>query len=441
MKKLRKDAAGIDIGSKDIFIGIEGNEVRSFPTYTSDFLKAKDYLLEQGITSVAMEATGVYWIALYDILVEGGIDVWLIDGKQTKQVPGRKTDVKDCQWIQQLHSHGLLSRCFIPDKEVATLRGYFRMREDHIRSAAMHVNHMHKALIEMNIRLTETLSQIHGASGLAMIKAIIEGERDPYKLLSLCHKSIKKNKPELVIKALQGHYTEEGIFKLRQAYDAYYFYQGQIMECDAEIERHLKKTSRFNEDEHIQKKIESVETRKPVRHNKPDVDYLGGYLLEIFGHKDPTVLPGITDYSWLQLYCHTGNNLTAWPTEKHFTSWLGLAPGQHSSGKMNRTRSKRKTGPKAGQIFRQIGQTLIESKKIALGAFGRKLKAKHGPGVAVKATARKLAVLYWRLMVKGLEYTEKGIKAYEEKMILQKERWLQKAASELGIELKHSTSP
>jgi transposase len=150
MKKLRKNAAGIDIGSKDIFIGIEGNEVQSFPTYTADFLKAKEYLLEQGITSVAMEATGVYWIALYDILVEGGIDVWLIDGKQTKQVPGRKTDVKDCQWIQQLHSHGLLSRCFIPDKEVATLRGYFRMREDHIRSAAMHVNHMQKALIEMN---------------------------------------------------------------------------------------------------------------------------------------------------------------------------------------------------------------------------------------------------------------------------------------------------
>lgn len=161
---------------------------------------------------------------------------------------------------------------------------------------------------------------------------------------------------------------------------------------------------------------------------------MGGHLLKIFTGKDATDLPGITDYTWLQLYAETGNDLSKWKTEKHFTSWLGLAPGQHESGKMKKRKNK-KYRPKAGQIFRQIGQSLIESKKIALGAFGRRLKAKRGPGIAVKATARKLATLYWRLMVKGLEYTEKGIKAYEENMNLQKERWLQKTAENLGYQL------
>ncbi|WP_215226868.1 transposase, partial [Echinicola shivajiensis] len=175
--------------------------------------------------------------------------------------------------------------------------------------------------------------------------------------------------------------------------------------------------------------------RKPVRHNKPDIDHLGGHLLKIFSGKDATCLPGITDYSWLQLYSEIGGELSEWPSEKHFTSWLGLSPGQHQSGKKNKTRN-RKYRPKAGQIFRQIAQSLIESKKIALGAFGRRLKSKRGPGIATKATARKLAVLYWRLMVKGLDYTEKGIKAYEEKMQLHRERWLQKTAKELGYELE-----
>jgi len=164
------------------------------------------------------------------------------------------------------------------------------------------------------------------------------------------------------------------------------------------------------------------------------VSYLGGHLVRIFGGRDATVLPGITDYTWMQLYSETGTDLEKWPTEKHYTSWLGLAPGQHNSGKMKRNR-RRKSQPKAGQIFRQIAQSLIESKKIGLGAFGRKLKAKRGAGVAVKGTARKLAILYWRLMVKGLEYTERGIKDYEERVIMQKEKWLQKAAKKLGYQL------
>lgn len=439
MERIREHAAGIDIGAKKIFVAVEGQGVRSFETFTESFQLATEYLLENGTETVAMEATGVYWIILYEMLEAAGLDVWLVDGRQTRQVPGRKTDVKDCQWILQLHSYGLLNRCFVPDDQVKEFRSYHRLREDHIRTTSMHINHIQKALTEMNIRLKEVLSQIHGASGLAIIKAILEGERDPKRLLSLCYSSVIERKADQLLKALEGHYTESGLFALNQAYRGYLFYKEQIKECDKAIQRTMERVNNYLDDQETKKEINSVKGRKPIRHNKPEVDHLGGHLIKIFTGRDATVLPGITDYTWMQLYAETGSNLTRWETEKHYTSWLGLAPGQHDSGKKKKNRNK-KYRPKAGQIFRQIAQSLIESKKIALGAFGRRLKGKRGPGIAVKATARKLAVLYWRLMVKGLDYTEKGIKDYEEKMRMQKERWLQKTVKELGFELVLSTS-
>ena len=434
MQKLRRNVAGIDIGAKQIFVAVEGQSVRIFDTYTEDFLGAAEYLLENKIKTVAMEATGVYWIILFEVLEKAGFDVWLVDGRQTRQVPGRKTDIKDCQWIQQLHGHGLLNKCFVPEAEVKEIRNYQRIREDHIRSCSMHVNHMQKALVEMNIRLKETISQIHGTSGLAIIEAILKGERDPHKLLSLCHTKIRKKKAVEVLKALNGHYTEQGLFALGQAYKAFFFYKDQIRECDKAVERCMERMNTLSDHHPENKQGVGKAKRKPIRHNKPEINNLSDHLLKIFTGKDATVLPGITDYTWLQLYGETGNNLSKWPTEKHYTSWLGLAPGQHQSGKTNKTRNK-KAHPKAGQIFRLIAQSLIESKTIGLGAFGRRLKSKRGPGIATKATARKLAILYWRLMVKGLEYTERGIVAYEEKMKLNKERYLQKAAKEFGYQL------
>jgi transposase len=257
--------------------------------------------------------------------------------------------------------------------------------------------------------------------------------------LELCHGSLKKRKSEQILKALEGHYTEAGLFALRQAYQAYMFYQKQIDECDKKLQGTMERVNDYHRNENIKKEIDATKGRKPIRHNRPEVKNLGGHLLQIFTGRDATVLPGITDYTWLQLYAEVGKDLSKWKSEKHFTSWAGLAPGQHQSGKMKKSKNK-KYKPKAGQIFRQISQSLIESKKIALGSFGRRIKSKRGPGIAVKATARKLAVLYWRLMVKGLDYTEKGIKAYEEKMKLQKERWLQKTANDLGYQLIDNVS-
>lgn len=431
MEKIRKNAGGIDIGAKKVFVYVEGQDVRNFYTFTEDLEQVRDYLLMHKIETVAMEATGVYWNILYEILEESGIDVWLVDGRQTKQVPGRKTDVKDCQWIQQLHSYGLLSRCYVAEADIKELRSYQRLREDHLRSAAMHVNHMQKALTEMNIRLKEVLSQIHGSSGLAIIEAILKGERNKEKLLNLCHSSIIKKKKEEVLKSLNGKYTQSGLFALQQAFDAYNFYQQQIQQCDQMLNKIIKKMGDRDTMQVPQR------PRKLIRHNKPDIENLGMFLIKIFDGKDATALSGITDYTWMQLLSETGTNLSRWPSEKHFTSWLGLSPGQHSSGKMKK--NKRKAGhPKAGQIFRQIAQSLLSSKYIALGAFGRKLRARKGPSIAIKAMARKIAVLYWRIMVKGLEYVENGINKYEEILLTQKHTSLLRLAKELNVHVSYN---
>jgi transposase len=428
MEKIRKNIAGIDIGSKKVFTSIEGQPVVSHLTFTEEFYRLRDYLLDHKIESVAMEATGVYWVILYEILSEAGIDVWLVDGRQTKQVPGRKTDVKDAQWIQELHSYGLLNRCLVVDADIKELRSYLRLREDHINSSAKHINQMQKALTLMNIRLKEVLSQIHGASGMAIIEAILAGERNKQVLVGLCHTSVLKKKKDLVLKALEGRYTEDGLFALKQAYDAYKFYLHQIDECDTEINEIINKIGNNGEGQELKEK------RKSIRHHKPNVKNLGSNLLNIFDNKDATLISGFTDYTWMQLLAETGPDLTRWPSEKHFTSWLGLSPGQHNSGKM-RKNARKKGKPKAGQIFRVIAQGLINSKDVAIGAFGRKLRSRKGPKIAIKAMARKLAVLYWRIMVKGLKYAEKGIQQYEEQLILNKMKNLNRLAKELDVNI------
>jgi transposase len=429
MEKIHLHAAGLDIGSRHVYVGLEDGSVCSFETFTSSLTSLKDYLLENKVITVAMEATGVYWYVLYDILQDAGLDVWLVDGRETRQVPGRKTDVKDCQWIQQLHSHGLLKRCYVSAGQVKELRSYQRLREDHLRNMSMHIQHMQKALIEMNIRLPEVLSQVHGKSGLAMITAILGGERDRDTLVSLCDKSLRQNKKEELLKALEGHYTEYGLFALYQAYQGFMFYKHQMQDCDHRMEAILKE---INKDKKLPPGIETG-VRKAIRHNKPKIDELGNHLLKIFEGRDATKLPGITDYNWLQLYSELGSDLSKWPTEKQFASWLGLSAGQHNSGKRNRSKSKGK--PTVGQLFKEMAHGLLNSKYIGLGAFAKRLRGRKGPAIAIKATARKIAVQYWRLMVKGNDYVEKGIEAYEQMVKQHKNKQLQRLALELNVQL------
>ena len=428
MKKIRKHAAGIDIGAKQIFVAIESESVKIFETFTEDLISCGEYLKNHGVESIAMEATGSYWMILYMVLEEMGFEVWLVDGRETKQVPGRKTDVKDCQWIQQLHSYGLLNRCFVLEEPMKNLRSYTRLREDHIRSASMHIQHMQKALLEMNIRLKEVLSQIHGVSGMRIIEAILSGERDKQKLANLCHSSILKKKKDKVLKSLEGYYTESGLFALQQAYQSYKFYQIQINACDKEIEKQIKILGKDKNDTNLD------QPRKPISHNKPKVNNLGANMLSIFNNIDATKIEGITDYSWMKLLSETGYDLSKWKTEKHFTSWLGLAPGQNWSGKKRRSKKKR-TNNEAGRIFRNIAQSLIKSKTSAIGEFGRRLRSRKGPMIAIKAMARKLAILYWKLFMEGMDYVKKGVELYRKELLKRKQKNIKKLASELNMQV------
>lgn len=428
LNKIYPNSAGIDIGSEKVFVSLEGQGVRNFRTFTACYRELSSYLQEHRISHVAMEATGVYWITLYDILEADGFDVTLVNPADSKNLPGRKTDVQDCQWIQQLFSYGLLRKSFVPEDIVRKLRVYTRIREDRLQMASSHVQHMQKALVQMNIRLPEVLSQTHGASGMAMIEAILGGERNPQKLLACCTTSLIKRKGGDILLALEGNYKEEYLFELRQSYDGYMFYIDQVSKCDAETEKILQEyNASSNRDYRDDNPI------KPIRHNRPDINRLHELLLGIHG-ANPTTLPGITDYSLLRLTAELGNNINQWPTQKNFVSWLGLAPGKHQSGKMNK-RSKKKAATRAGQIFKQAAQSILLSKQPGLGAFARRLKAKRGAAIAIKATARKIAELYYRIFDKGMEYVEQGIERYQEKLKQQQIIFLHKKANEMNMQL------
>ena len=421
--------AGIDIGAESIFIGIEGAEVASFGTFTDDYIDVIAYLKKHNITAVAMEATGVYWITLFDMLEAAGITVTLVNGKQVKYLPGRKSDVADCQWLQQLHAFGLLRPCFIPDEVTRQLRTYTRLRADHLSMASSHIQHMHKALTLMNIKLQNVISQLHGASGLRIMRAIVQGERHPERLAELCEGSILKTKRSSVIASLKGNFKAEHIFALKQALCAYDFYQKQIAECDKQIEALLNEhTDGLPTPPHLT-------PPKPIRHNPPQIDDLHTKLMKMTGGNDPSQITGLTDKTLLELMAETGTHLQEhWATEKHFASWVALAPTMHQSGKSNR-RKRIKKHSRAGQIFREAALSIAASKHSALSAFYKRMKARKGFFHALKATARKLAVLYYRVMTKGLAYVERGIDLYQQKFKEQQLRLLHKKAKALGMQL------
>jgi transposase len=410
MKQKYNNCAGIDIGSTQIFIGIEGkNDFTSYGTTTSDFQQASDMLLKEGIKHVAMEATGVYWMGLFDILEARGLKVTLVKAGDAKNLPGRdKTDGVDCQWICKLFAHGLLRPSVIPDEKIRQLRIILRMRQDHISLAAQHKQHIQKAFIMMNVRLPEAISDVTGASGRKMIEAILEGERDPHILLSLCHNTIRNKKEEQILKALTGIYKEEYLFALDQAYSCWNFYQTKIKECDQKINEWIDSMG-LN---HTISKEGKV--KKPHGVNKLNIENIEYKLITLHGGKDVTTLPGIGCNNGMQLIGELGLDLTKWKTGKQFVNYLGLCGQKNYSGKMKKHKKKRM--PAAGQIFREAAQTLMLSTKTGLGTFARRLKARKGPFIAIKATARKLALLYYNLLTKGNDFIEKGVADYQEKL-------------------------
>lgn len=421
-------AAGIDIGSRSFYVATGEENIKVFPTFTEDCNALRDYLVSQKITTVAMESTGVYWVVLYSVLEEAGIEVYLVNGRDVKNLPGRKSDVKDCQWLRQLHSYGLLRKSFIPGSDIRIVRSYLRLRQDHIRAAATQVHLMQKALTQMNLRLAEVISDITGTSGLRIIEAIVSGERRPEILLQLCVSQLKEKKGEQILKSLHGHYRNEHLFALRQALSTWHYYNKLIGECDKEIEQQLLTMTRDKDD------IDTSNARKPIRYNKPTISNLHQPLLKLSEGKDPINIAGITDYSFLQIMSEVGTDMSPWPSEKHFTSWLKVAPMRASSGKMSK-RITMKRHNNAGQLFRNVAQGILTSKHLALGSFGRRIRAKKGSAVAIKAIARKIATYYYRVMTKGTAFVEKGIEQYEKQIKEVQLKQLNKMAMKHNLQL------
>jgi hypothetical protein len=376
-----------------------------------------------------MEATGVYWIPVFDALQEAGFEVTLFNGLSARNLPGRKTDVQDCQWHAMLHSYGLLTPCFIPPPQILELRSYHRLREDHLTMAASHVQHMQKALDLMNVRLHNVISQIQGVSGLKVVQAILDGERSPERLAALCSAQILKRKRSQVLRSLQGTWQERHLFALRQALEGYRFYQAQIAECDHQIERLLQE---WTEDQEPRSPGPGDQV-KQTRHNAPQITNLKGLLLTFCEGRDPTQISGIGPLSHLKLVSELGTDLSAWPTRKRFVSWLGLAVGRHDSGKKRRGVRSPKTV--AGQIFREAALSVARSTKTALGSFYRRIKGRRGHAVALKALARKLAEYYYDVMTKGLHHVEIGLERYAEMMRERQEKYVRKMALQLGFQL------
>lgn len=422
-------AAGIDIGAEKIFVSADGKTVMSFETYTEDYIRCIVYLKGCKIKWVAMEATGVYWIAFYELLEKEGIEVCLVNPKEVKQVKGRKTDVKDCQWIQKLFSAGLLRQSYIPAGKLKELRMMVREREDMIEMGSVYVNKMQKAMELMNIKLTNVLSQIHGVSGIKVIETILQGERDPQKLLMLCDSRIIKNKAEQVKKALVGNYNETWLFLLEQNLKMWKLHQVHLLTIDKKIEDLLEELTTYRPT------IESDTAEKPVRHHKPNIKKLHQKLLNLYGI-NVSSLSGLTDYSLLRLVGETGNELSRFPTAKHFISWCQLSPRNSQSGKVNR-KIKLKNKSKAGQIFREAARSLLQSKEIAIGAFMRRIRSKKGAPVAIKAGARKIAISYYNILTKGQEYVEAGIKQYELKLKARELKLLTLLADKHQIQLNY----
>ena len=425
--------AALDLGATKLFAAAADAPVKSFGTFTCELRALCAWLKAHEIRAVAMEATGVYWIPVHDLLQAEGFAVTLFHGAHARNLPGRKSDVSDPQWHAMLHSHGLLQPCFIPEEPIRKLRSFYRGREDHLSMAAAHIGHMQRALNLMNVGLHHVLSQLVGVSGLRVLDAILAGERDPAVLAGLCASQVLRKKKAQLLASLEGNWQEHHLFALRQALEAYRFYQRQIVACDEQIALLLRSLNA----ERQRCAAKEGQKVKLVRHNAPAIADLHGELLTLAGGRDATLIPGFSPLGWMKLTGEVGTDLSAFADENHFAAWAGLAPQRHQSGYRQRRRPRPKT--KVGQIFREAALSIAKSKHLALGSFYRRIKGRRGAAVAMVATARKLAVLFYRAMTKGLDYVERGLAEYEAAHRAQGERHLRKMARRLGFTLQPKT--
>jgi transposase len=431
-------AAGIDIGATFHIVAVspdcDSTPVRRFQSFTTDLHSLSQWLREAGVTSVAMESTGVYWIPVFEILESDGFDVILVNAREVKQVPERKTDYNDAQWLQKLHQFGLLRASFRPSEHIASLRAYLRHRERLIEYSAAHIQHMQKSLMQMNLQLHHVVSDITGATGMKIIRDIINGERCAAKLAT--HRDIRcKESEKTITAALTGNYRDVHIFTLKQAVGLWDFYQERIRECDARIEKAMAKLNQ----EKVTPDIPLPKARhRTKQHHEPDFAVRSA-LYTLTG-VDLTQINGFGPYTALRLIGECGDDMSKWATEKHFVSWLSLSPGNKVSGGKILSSKTRRTKNRATTLLR-IAAVNIGKTETALGAFYRRLAGRVGKAKAVTATARKLAVLFYSIMKHGKNYVEPGAQYYETQYRNRVLSNLEKRAKRLGYGLVANPIP
>jgi transposase len=433
LPQVNANAAGIDVGGGSHFVAVppdrDDSPVREFAAFTGDLYRLAEWLRACGIETVAMESTGVYWIPVFQVLEERGFDVKLVDARQLKRVPGRKSDVLDCQWLQQLHAFGLLAGAFRPDDQICVLRSYMRQRAMLVTYAGQHVQHMQKALVQMNLQLQVVLEDITGATGMRIIRSVLAGERDPHRLAALRHGKCKHDEATIAA-ALQGDWREEHLFALEQAVDLVEQYRAKIAATDARIQAHL---ARFAD----RGTGDPPPPRTPPRADRHDLSFDATAELYRITGVDLTAIDGLQAHTVLKVLSETGLDMTRWPSAKHFGAWLGLAPNNRVSGGRILSRRTLPTANRAATALRVAAQSLHRSKS-ALGAFLRRKGAHLGMPKAITATAYKLARIIYTLLSTGSTFVDPGQDAYERAHAARVVRSLSRRAHALGYQLvKH----
>ncbi len=443
LKLTHPHAAGIDVHAAVHFVAVPVTDVpqgfinpdgklpagvRKFGTNTEDLETLATWLKDCGVKTIAMESTGVYWIPLFELLERQGFEVILVDPRQTKHAPGRpKSDVLDCQWIKRLHSYGLLTASFRPADEIVVWRGYQRQRDMLVRYAAQHVQHMQKAMEEMNVKLTEVVSDIAGQTGMKIIKDIVRGVRDPLKLAKHRHEKCKATEAEIA-SALYGNWRAEHLFALKQAVQMYEFYHRQLRACDERIEACLRSFV----DKSGGAVLPPNPRRQTLKHN--EVEFGARELLFRMVGADLTVIEGISETTGLVILSEIGTDLSRFPTAKNFVSWLGLCPQHRGSAGKIFNRRVRRGANRAARALRMAGQGCHHAKN-ALGAFYRRIQARCGGAKAVVATARKIAERVYRFLKYGQEYVRQAEQVYEEAYRLRTLKGMARKAESLGYKL------
>ena len=454
LERINPRAAGIDVGGSQNYVAVPARcvkagepAVRAFGVFTAELDATAQWLKDCGITTVAMEATGIYWMALYDKLEAAGIEVVLVEPHSVKQVPGRKSDVLDCQWLQQLQTYGLLRGSFRPDEPIRRLRTLTRQRLELVQAGAACQQHMQKALVPMNLQLHLVVSDIVGETGLRIVQAILDGQRDPQALVKLRDPRCKKSTVAEMKAALKGHYTDEGLFVLRQSLEGWQFYQKQLQACDQQLERVLAQMPTAKPaslpvppalvlgaaQPAAAKKKKQQAARNGNNALRVDPTQLSQQLQRICGVNLMAVC-GLNLLSVLMLIAEIGVDMSRWPNAKAFGSWLGLCPGVKISGGRVLSRRTRKVVNRASVILR-VAVLAIGRTDSWLGRFYRRKKAHLGAPKAITATARKLACVVYHLLKYQQDYVPLDIAVYELKAAEARQRRLRREAAELGFEL------